>query len=109
MVPPVADRQNPGHFILAVGWESHVSLSGFESSSGRGMQVGTVKWFNAKKGFGFVVVDGFEQDIFVHYSVIVGDGFKTLSEGDAVDIEFGDDGRGPRARHVKRVEPPADA
>jgi cold shock protein len=73
------------------------------------MQTGTVKWFNAKKGFGFVVVDGVEQDIFVHYSVIDGRGFKTLGEGDVVDVEFGDDGRGPRARLVKRVASPADA
>jgi CspA family cold shock protein len=73
------------------------------------MQTGTVKWFNAKKGFGFVVVDGVEQDIFVHYSVIDGKGFKTLSEGDVVDVEFGDDGRGPRARLVKRAASPTGA
>lgn len=70
----------------------------------RAMETGTVKWFNAKKGFGFVVVDGVDQDIFVHYSVIEGDGFKTLSEGDRVEIDFGDDGKGPRARMVQRMD-----
>jgi CspA family cold shock protein len=65
---------------------------------------GKVKWFNAKKGFGFLVVDEFEQDIFVHYSVIDGGGFRTLAEGDAVEVDIGDDGNGPRARHVERVE-----
>lgn len=70
------------------------------------MQLGKVKWFNAKKGFGFVVVDGYDHDIFVHYSVIEGDGFRTLSEGDEVDIDVGDDGKGPRARSVtKRSQP----
>lgn len=64
------------------------------------MQRATVKWFNAKKGFGFVVVEGYEQDIFVHYSVIEGDGFRTLAEGDDVEIDIGDDGKGPRARRV---------
>lgn len=64
------------------------------------MHNGTVKWFNAKKGFGFVVVDGYEQDIFVHYSVIEGEGFRTLTEGEAVEVDVGDDGKGPRARRV---------
>jgi CspA family cold shock protein len=69
------------------------------------MQTGTVKWFNAKKGFGFVLVDGVDRDIFVHYSVIDGDGFRTLAEGERVQVDFGDDGRGPRARRVCRLEP----
>ena len=68
------------------------------------METGTVKWFNAKKGFGFVVVDGQERDIFVHYSVIEGDGFKTLNEGERVHIDVGDDGKGPRARRVVKLE-----
>ena len=65
---------------------------------------GKVKWFNAKKGFGFLVVDELDQDIFVHYSVIDGGGFRTLAEGDSVEVDIGDDGKGPRARHVERVE-----
>ncbi len=68
------------------------------------MDNGTVKWFNAKKGFGFVVIDGEDRDIFVHYSVIEGDGFKTLNEGDRVQIDVGDDGKGPRARRVLKME-----
>ena len=64
------------------------------------MPTGRVKWFNAKKGFGFVVVDGYDQDIFVHYSVIEGDGFRTLAEKTLVEVDIGDDGKGLRARRV---------
>lgn len=64
----------------------------------------TVKWFNARKGFGFLVVDGYEQDIFVHYSVIDGDGFRTLVQGEQVDVQIGDDGKGPRAVSVQRLQ-----
>ena len=63
----------------------------------------TVKWFNARKGFGFLVVDGHEQDIFVHYSVIDGEGFRTLVQGERVEVEIGDDGKGPRAVRVQRT------
>jgi len=64
------------------------------------LKSGIVKWFNAKKGFGFLLVEGMETDIFVHYSVIEGEGFRTLAEGDKVDVEIGDDGKGPRALRV---------
>lgn len=68
------------------------------------MHTGTVKWFNAKKGFGFVIVEGVTQDIFVHYSVIDGEGFRTLAEGEQVRVDIGDDGKGPRARRVARFD-----
>lgn len=68
------------------------------------MKNGTVKWFNAKKGFGFVVVDGIENDIFVHYSVIKGDGFRTLQQGERVMVKVGDEGKGPRALEVHHAE-----
>jgi CspA family cold shock protein len=61
--------------------------------------VGTVKWFNDEKGFGFLSVEG-GQDVFVHYSEIQGEGRKTLLEGQSVsfDVEAGD--RGPLAKNV---------
>ena len=66
------------------------------------MASGTVKWFNEVKGFGFVVTeDG--QEIFVHYSGILGDGFKTLAENDQVEFEIHDTPKGLQARNVKRV------
>lgn len=70
------------------------------------MPNGTVKWFNAKKGFGFIVVDGVEHDIFVHYSVIRGDGFRTLHEGERVTVKVGDEGKGLRALEVCHTEEP---
>ncbi len=63
------------------------------------MQTGTVKWFNAEKGYGFIQSqDG--NDVFVHFSAITGDGFKTLEEGQAVSFEVVDGNRGPQAQNV---------
>ncbi|CAM2829311.1 cold-shock protein [Dolosigranulum pigrum] len=66
------------------------------------MENGTVKWFNAEKGFGFIEREG-GDDVFVHFSAINDEGFKTLDEGQAVtfDIEEGD--RGPQAANVDKV------
>ena len=66
------------------------------------MAKGTVKWFNDKKGYGFIVPDGTEQDVFVHYSVIQTDGFKTLDKGEAVEFELFQDAKGARAKDVVR-------
>ena len=68
-----------------------------------------VKWFNAKKGYGFLVVEGIDQDVFVHYSVIEGEGFRTLSQGERVQVDVGDDGKGPRARKVYHTEGSANS
>ncbi len=66
------------------------------------METGTVKWFNAEKGFGFIEREG-ADDVFVHFSAINEEGFKTLDEGQAVtfDIEEGD--RGPQAANVQKA------
>ena len=66
------------------------------------METGTVKWFNAEKGFGFIEQEGGE-DVFVHFSAIQDEGFKTLDEGQTVtfDIEQGD--RGPQASNVQKA------
>ena len=63
------------------------------------MKQGTVKWFNEEKGFGLIEVAG-EKDIFVHFSSIKKDGFKTLKEGDKVEFEVEDGARGPQAANV---------
>nr|AWM66410.1 Cold shock-like protein CspLA [Enterococcus faecalis] len=65
------------------------------------MEQGTVKWFNADKGFGFITrEDG--NDVFVHFSAIQGDGFKTLEEGQAVTFDVEDSDRGPQAVNVEK-------
>jgi len=63
------------------------------------MTEGTVKWFNQRKGYGFISTDD-GQDIFVHYTNIAGQGFKTLAEGDAVTFDIVDGEKGPRADNV---------
>jgi CspA family cold shock protein len=66
------------------------------------MPEGTVKWFNAEKGYGFIAVDG-GDDLFVHYSAIQVDGFKTLDEGQRVEFEFAQGPKGPQADAVRPV------
>lgn len=64
---------------------------------------GKVKWFNQEKGYGFIEVEG-EKDIFVHYSAIEQDGFKTLKEGETVEFDVVDGQKGPQAANVSKVE-----
>ena len=67
------------------------------------MVKGKVKWFNNQKGYGFVVKDGGTNDVFVHYSVIQGDGFKTLKEGDDVEFEVVSGEKGEQAKNVVKL------
>jgi CspA family cold shock protein len=63
---------------------------------------GTVKWFNAEKGYGFIQVEGGE-DVFVHFSAIQTDGFKSLDEGQSVEFDITDGNRGPQAANVTKL------
>lgn len=64
--------------------------------------LGKVKWFNAEKGFGFIETEE-NTDVFVHYSAITMDGYKTLEEGEAVEFDVVDGAKGPQAVDVKRA------
>lgn len=66
------------------------------------MANGTVKWFNEQKGFGFITEDG-GQDVFVHFSAIKQEGFKTLAEGDRVTFEVTQGPKGPQASNVTKL------
>ncbi len=64
-------------------------------------QTGIVKWFSRLKGYGFIQPDAGEAEVFVHYTAIDGDGYRNLYEGDRVDFDLVDIGRGPQAKHVR--------
>ena len=67
------------------------------------MATGTVKWFSDDKGYGFITPDDGSKDVFVHFSNIVGEGFKTLGEGVKVEYEVEEGAKGPQATNVQPV------
>lgn len=67
------------------------------------MPKGTVKWFNDKKGFGFIAPTNGDKDVFVHFSEIQMDGYRSLQEGQLVEFEIVQEARGPKARNVRLI------
>ncbi|MHB8522904.1 MAG: cold-shock protein [Limisphaerales bacterium] len=68
------------------------------------MARGIVKWFSNQKGYGFIALDS-GQDVFVHHSSILADGYKTLTEGEQVTFEVTESGKGLKAQNVQRIQP----
>ncbi len=71
---------------------------------GYNMAIGTVKWFNNAKGYGFIQEDGSEADVFVHFSAISEDGYRSLEDGQAVSFEICQGPKGIHAKNVLKVE-----
>ena len=95
-------EQREGHPLRVV--DSGAVDGGLRASRSNVMPIGTVKWFDSKKGFGFIVnADG--KDVFVHFSVIEGDGFRSLREGEPVEYEQIEGDKGLHAKSVKRLAP----
>ena len=67
------------------------------------MNNGTVKWFNAQKGYGFITNDANGEEVFVHFSAINADGFKSLEEGQEVEYDVTEGAKGPQAANVRRI------
>ena len=67
------------------------------------MATGTVKFFNSDKGFGFITPSNGDKDVFVHYSNVVGNGYKSLEEGQQVEFDVGEGRKGPEAQNVRAL------
>ncbi|MDF1520633.1 MAG: cold-shock protein [Brevefilum sp.] len=67
-------------------------------------ELGVVKWFNGEKGYGFIQRDNGEKDVFVHFSAIKAEGFRTLREGQRVEFEVAEGEKGPQAQNVDVIE-----
>jgi CspA family cold shock protein len=89
--------------ILQGHQRAEESVGSTESKEVEGMAAGTVKWFSAEKGYGFITPDEGSKDLFVHYSAIQGDGYKTLNEGDKVEYEETAGRKGPQAANVRVI------
>ncbi len=93
--------------LCLFGTRSVRTISQFEVSRRNSKEmsktIGKVKWFNNAKGYGFIEQPG-EQDIFVHYSAITGDGYKTLIQGQEVEFEVINGPKGPQAENVMKVQ-----
>lgn len=89
-------------FCHRIPGDPAAAWSSVDLTKAKAMPTGTVKFFNAEKGYGFISVEGGE-DVFVHYSNIEGSGYRSLDEGQQVEFEIGPGRKGPEALEVRKV------
>jgi CspA family cold shock protein len=95
----VSDDLKGSFFVRTLTW---ISTAQGHDEEVNGMATGTVKWFNERKGFGFIQQDD-GPDVFVHFKEIQSTGFKTLNEGDRVTFDVVEDEKGPAAKNVSKA------
>jgi CspA family cold shock protein len=78
-------------------------MAAFGRSNKRHMAQGSVKWFNSEKGYGFIAQDGGGPDVFVHYTAIASDGYRSLDENQRVEFEITTGAKGPQAENVRAI------
>jgi cold shock protein len=86
-----------------IGRDGHTALAVITPGEFGMRTTGTVKWFDDTKGFGFITPEDGSKDCFVHHSAISGSGFKSLAEGERVEFDVIQEGKGPKAMNVTRV------
>ena len=89
--------------LLENGQQARSARGRYTFMRERNMAQGTVKWFNAEKGFGFITVDGGGADVFVHFSAIQTSGYRTLEENQRVEFEIAQGQKGPQAEQVRPI------
>ena len=87
---------------VVIGTAACMFFMGAKKNEGREMVLGKVKWFNDAKGFGFISTAD-RKDVFVHYSAIIGEGHRTLHDGDNIEFEVIESSKGPQAANVRTV------
>jgi CspA family cold shock protein len=89
--------------MITAGYSVSAGCAYERSPRRQSMTQGTVKWFNGEKGFGFITPDGGAADVFVHFSSIVADGYRSLEENQRVEFEVTQGQKGPQAANVRAI------